>query len=192
MNFGTALILEAKTWADCKEDKNRPNRSVCVDKIQLYTRGYTSNDPWCAMFSWMIVDKVAKRFKIKNILPRTAGTHSLLSGAKKNGIRVDTTPAVGSIMFYDTTKPGHNISGHVGFVISSNEYGVINTIEGNTGNKVGFRTHTIKPGFKFIHIEEMAGDKTISNMQLAGFNPVMIGIALVSGIGIILKLKKKI
>lgn len=190
MNFGTALIFEAKKWADCHEDKNRPNRSVCVDKIQLYTRGYVSNDPWCAMFVWMNVDKVAKRFKIKNILPKVAGTHLMLNGAEKNGIRVDDKPAVGSIMFYDTTKPGHTLTGHVGFVIEVNNYGVINTIEGNTGDKVGFRTHQVKPGFKFIHVEEMAKGKTISNMQLAGFNPLFIGVSLLFGIGLIFKLKK--
>lgn len=154
MTFASAILNEAKKWTDCKEDPSRPNRSVCVDKIHVYTASAVNNDPWCAQFAWMITDTVARKAGITNKLPKTSGTHYMVNNAPKNGLRVDRTPAVGAIFFY----PTGSASGHVGFVAQIKDSKTVATIEGNSGDRVGFRTKTIGSDWKFIHIEEMAGD----------------------------------
>ena len=170
--FSDVAISEAEKWLDCREDPGRPNRSLCVDQIHQY--GWTiNNDPWCAQFMFMVIDKAAKKFGVTNKLPKTASTVAMLNGAKAAGIRVDKKPAIGSIMFYSTGSG----TGHVGIVVEVG-YKDFATIEGNSGDRVLAQKHDYKDKFQFIHVEEMS---FASRLMIFGL-PQTVSIGLITAI----------
>lgn len=147
MKFATALVKKSELWLGCAEE--RANRSACVDEIHVYYNGKVTAEAWCAKFVYMITDLCAKDFGIKNLLPRTASTLTMVNTAPKNRLRVDTIPAPGSIFF--KTRTG---GGHVG-IVKAVEGSTIITVEGNKNNKVEYGKHSNTAGYKFIHTEEM-------------------------------------
>lgn len=188
--FAKELINEASKWADCKEDPGRANRSVCVDKIHLYVTGRVSSEPWCSEFVSMITDITAKKFNVKNLLPVTASTAYMKSQAEKNGLRVDKSPAVGSVFHY--YRDGS--LGHVGFIAEVKSDGRLGTVEGNSDDRVtdirfGFKIRTPHSGYSYIHTEEMAGTKSLPVTKSDYFHYVLAGSGLLIG-GLIYAVKK--
>ncbi len=166
------IIKEAKQWTTCVEDKGTPNRSVCVDKIHVYSGGKVNNDPWCAKFTWMVLDKACNKSAIRNIIPPTASTHTLRRFCKEKGIAVNKKAEVGSIMFFST---GTN-TGHVGFVVETKPTEFI-TIEGNSGDRVAWRKHKYtEKNFDFLHVQKMPGWNADAPMLASISMPVGIGL----------------
>lgn len=149
MKFSNALIKKGELWLGCKE-LAKTGSSPCLNEITEYYNGKQTNEPWCAKFVWMVVDKCSKDFRIKNFLPKTASTLTMVNTAESKGIRVDKTPAPGCIFF--KTRTG---GGHVGFVSQVTAQNVLITLEGNKSNSVAWGKHTNLSGYRFIHVEEM-------------------------------------
>ncbi len=183
MNFATGLTKKAELWLGCKELK-LAGSSPCLNEITEYFNGKQTNEHWCAKFVWMVADLTAKDFGIKNLLPKTASTVTMVNSASKKGLRVDTTAKPGSIFF--RTRSG---GGHVGLVVEVRN-GTIKCIEGNNNDSVTWASHSSLSGYKFIHTEEMpkiqgrADEGQISyNLPgflyefMAGFEDVTLGIA---------------
>jgi len=180
--FGERLIYNASQWNGCKEDKNTPNRSKCVDKIKSYFGGEPTPDPWCAEFVSMIVDETCKDFAVQNPLPATKSTHLFLANAKKSNIAVNKIATQGAVFFIDWGKRGRTKgTGHVGFT-NYVEGSKINTIEGNFGDSVNFGWRSLDQIDAFIHVETLGGEKTIGSFNLASVgNGVKVATALVGG-----------
>lgn len=156
MNYLARTIIENATYWEnkwesgvCKSVKN--NRGNCIDEIKSQFSKEVIGTPWCAEFVSVVTKTSCEKLDITNLLPYTRSTATMLSGAIKNGLRVDNTPAVGSV-FYRTRSGG----GHVGFVVKITDGGII-TIEGNSDDQVKGRSYsgTEIASYKFIHIEDM-------------------------------------
>lgn len=179
--FGERLIYNASKWQGCKEDKNKPNRSACVDAIKSYFGDEPTPDPWCAEFVSMILDKTSKEFVIKNIMPPLKSTHLFLSTAKNKGIVVNNTPQQGAVFFIDWGKHGGaKGTGHVGFVNYVDKT-KINTIEGNFGDSVNFGWRDLSQIDAFIHVEDLAGDKTIGTFDISKISTILITATAIAG-----------
>jgi uncharacterized protein (TIGR02594 family) len=162
-DFPTALINEAQKWLGCRENKNTPNRSACVDQIKSYGGGEPTNEPWCAQYVSMVLDRTCIRFAALNPLIKSKSTIALKNDAEKKNIAVDRVPSPGSIFF-----KYRDSGGHVGFVVEVNG-NQFKTIEGNINDKVdwGKRNLTTEK-YYFIHIEQRFSGKKI----IAGLDPI--------------------
>ena len=80
---------------------------------------------------------------------------------------MDKIPAQGAVGFIDWGKRGGTKgTGHTLFT-NYVEGTKINTIEGNFGDSVNFGWRALTQIDAFIHVEEIGGDKTIGNFNLA-------------------------
>lgn len=158
MNYLAQTIIEnaaywQEKWQDgeCKSVKN--NRGNCIDAIKKQFGKEILNTPWCAEFVSVVVKTACEKLGVQNLLPYTRSTAAMIDGAIKNGLRVDSTPAVGSI-FYRKRDGG----GHVGIVVKITSAGIV-TIEGNSNDAVLGRSYSYTEiaSWKFIHIEELGG-----------------------------------
>jgi hypothetical protein len=148
-DFGNYIINEAFYWMrrDCKEHSATPNQSVCVNEL----KGGVTNEDWCALFVWRCVEDAAKKSGAKNPLQRTPSTIAMLNAARKSGLRITTTPELGSIFFRPRTG-----GGHMGVVSGMNSQYIF-CIEGNTSNRVGMRMYDRSKqlqNYVFIHVQD--------------------------------------
>jgi hypothetical protein len=148
-DFANYIINEAFYWMrrDCKEHSATPNQSVCVNEL----KGGVTNEDWCALFVWRCVEDAAKKSGAKNPLQRTPSTIAMLNAARKSGLRISTTPELGSIFWRPRTG-----GGHVGIVSGMNSQHIF-CIEGNTSNRVGMRMYDRSKqlqNYVFIHVQD--------------------------------------
>lgn len=181
MNYLAHTIIENATfWENkwesgvCKAKSN--NRGNCIDELKSQFGKEVLGTPWCAEFVSVVVKTSCDKLHIKNLLPYTRSTASMLDGAKKNGLLVNSTPAVGSV-FYRTRSGG----GHVGIVVKITDTGII-TIEGNSNDQVKGRSYSYTEiaSWKFIHTEEM-GDAGIIRYTFRDGIPLSMWV--VGGVG---------
>lgn len=153
--FTQKLVDLAADWLGCKEDKGTPNRSMCLTDLWKLYGSEPTDEPWCAVFVWSMVNDACKVFGIENKLPKTKSTSIMKSRATNAGLKVDKTPAVGSIFYFSRTG-----GGHVG-IVTNIEGKTITTIEGNVSDEVRFgRRDLNSKDFSFIHVEKMT-NKTL-------------------------------
>lgn len=156
-HFANYIIDEALYWLrrDCREYQNTPNRGVCVNEI----KGRVTDEDWCALFVWRCIEDAARKSGAKNLLKNTPSTRTMLAAARQSGIRVDSSPALGSV-FFRTRGEENSGKGHVGIVCGLNSRDLI-TIEGNTSDRVGLRWYyrTNIPHYVYIHIQDQPSHK---------------------------------
>ena len=181
MNYLAQTIIENATfWENkwesgvCKAKSN--NRGNCIDELKTEFGKEVLGTPWCAEFVSVVVKTSCVKLKVNNLLPYTRSTAAMLDGAKKNGLRVDSTPAVGCV-FYRTRSGG----GHVGIVVKITDTGII-TIEGNSDDQVKGRSYSFTEiaKWQFIHTEEMGGAGIVRYVFRDG---VPVSMWVVGGVG---------
>ena len=181
------------------------NKADCLTELKCEYKGVTTrcdsskigNEAYCAQFVFVVLYRAFEEGgynpAILNKI-KTAGAKLTMTNSEKNGIKVNKTPAPGSIFYKLPTTSG--TTGHVGIVI-----GVFNdrihTIEGNTSftfNGKTFEgiwgksyaiTDIDKLGLKFIHIEEFFNEP--KNQRLKFFLPQDVSSVVVAkgeGIGV--------
>lgn len=184
--LGYEIIKTASKYVtpnDICYEINGDNRGNCIDEIKCYYEGVVdrcdsdkvTNEPYCAIFAWTMVDMAIKKFDKTAPLwggVKTKGAYDLLKRAKDRSIKVDNKPAIGSVFYRLSGSP--TSSGHVGIVIKV-EDDKFHTIEGNNvftykGKKYqGVWSWIYKKsaipgkGFQFIHTETLLGN----NEQIA-------------------------
>jgi hypothetical protein len=156
--FTGKLVELAFGWVQCKEDPKTPNRSACLTELHNLYGSEPTDEPWCAIFVWTMVNETCKLFNVENKLPQTKSTTIMKQRAVNAGIRVDKKPAPGAIFYYPRSG-----GGHVG-IISSIEGNNLITVEGNVSDAVrlGKRPLNQHP-FSFIHVEELTNKTLIFN-----------------------------
>lgn len=98
-------------------------------------RGYPvkMSDPWCMVFiSYLFIEAGA----VPAIGITECGCEEYLTYARNAGMCV-TEPVRGDLVFYDWTGAGR--AQHVGIVVSVDQYGYLDVLEGNKSNTVGVR-----------------------------------------------------
>lgn len=182
MNYLAKTIIEnAAFWqekwqkGECTAKSN--NRGNCIDEIKAVFSKEVINTPWCAEFVSVVVRTACAKLAIKNLLPYTRSTATMLAGAKKAGLRVDSTPVVGSV-FYRSRTGG----GHVGIVAKITDGGIV-TIEGNSNDAVLGRSYsgTEIAKWQFIHTEEMGEPGFVKYTFRDG---IPTGLYITGGIGV--------
>lgn len=154
--FTGKLVDLAFGWVQCKENPETPNRSACLTELHRLYGDEPTDESWCAIFVWTMVNETCKIFNIENKLPKTKSTTLMKQRASNAGLRVDKKPAPGAIFYYPRTG-----GGHVG-IISSIEGNDLITVEGNVSDSVKFGRRPINQHpFYFIHVEEMTNKKLI-------------------------------
>lgn len=149
-NFTQKLVDLAADWLGCEEDAKTPNRSACLTDLWKLYGTEPTNEPWCAAFVWTMVNETCKVFGVENKLPHTKSTYEMKSRATNAGLKVDKTPAVGSIFYF--TRDG---GGHVGIVTNLGE-NTMTTIEGNVSDQVRLGRRALNSkNFLYIHVEKM-------------------------------------
>ncbi len=161
----------AKGWREqhCVEDN--------VGCFQyLFDNDYSKviGNPWCAFFSTRVVNDAADRVGVNCPLPFQGSSRAIVDKARKVGIRVDRTPAIGSIFWYPTST-----GGHAGITIWMDNKGLY-TVEGNSGdslrclgcpqnaiaviNSNSSRTYQAmaNKGAWFVHIEEYGNTSAVN------------------------------
>lgn len=186
------IILIATQWyrRDCRESTE--NRGVCVDEIhERFSPSWIAQkraEAWCAKYAWVVVDEACQRLGIHNVLPKTAsavGMRDRSSGV----IRVDTTPAVGSVFYRRSSSPGS--SGHVGIVTAVTADKIF-TNEGNLDDRVALHYYPERQvrdpawRFSFIHTELIGGGGgSYSGSTLLAGTSVLPALLLMSaGVGL--------
>ena len=115
-------------------------------------RGYkvTYKDSWCATF----VSAVAIKAGFTDIIPRECSCAKMIELFQilQRWVESDAyVPEPGDIIFYDwgDNGAGDNVSwpDHVGIVVSVSDDGVIEVIEGNTNDRVGYRKISVNGKF---------------------------------------------
>lgn len=157
MQFSDALIATARSYVGCKEDFGRANRSECVDEFSRKF-GIGLGNYWCAIFVSVVIAEAAEKIGIKPPIPKTS---SAIAFTKMPNVKIDKTPAAGSVFYYKpppTKKGTGDTTGHVGIVVKVLDDGRIETIEGNTGNAVKnlARSKADVARMQFIHIENQS------------------------------------
>jgi CHAP domain-containing protein len=156
ISFTEKLVELAFGWIECKEDPKTPNKSACLTELHNLYGNEPTDEPWCAIFVWTMVNETCKLFSVENKLPKTKSTTSMKERASNSGLKVDRTPAPGAIFYYPRTG-----GGHVG-IVSSIEGNELVTIEGNVSDRVRFGRRSINQHpFHFIHVEAMTQKKLI-------------------------------
>ena len=194
--YGAQIVGVAEEYAlrGCRETSQ--NRGPCVDEISKKYSGKAVNEPWCAKFAYVVAQAAAYNVaRTSTKLPKTAGARDMLERSRKAGIRVDTTPAVGSVFYRPSTAPG--ATGHVGIVKGYDE-DYLYTIEGNTGptdksQGVWWAFYPVRDlqNFRFIHVEDQFGTETTPYGKAgeASFSSSAVILALV-GLGTFLWSRK--
>lgn len=138
---------------------------------------------YCAVGAWITIQTAASIVGCSNQFPKGFGgnvVNTFNRITNTTSIRVDTTPAVGSVFVRESTHSGNN---HMGIVVSVNESGTtIQTIEWNAGlDQVGASVNKNKSRvyggvshvayypekynqfkyWKFLHFEEMCNVQTL-------------------------------
>lgn len=173
--YGEAIILRALGYALGWRNQNCVEDNVSCYKY-LFENNYNSviGNPWCAFLATKVVNDAADEIGIYCPLPFQGSSAAIVTRAKKLGIRVDKTPAIGSIFYY--TREG---GGHVGIVVWMNNVGMF-TVEGNSDDKlkcIGCPVNAVIPigsnstrtykamenkGAVYVHIEEVGDtDKVV-------------------------------
>jgi surface antigen len=83
---------------------------------------------YCAITASVILDRALRNYDGSNNIIRSASANTLAGIAKSRGVRVDKTPAIGSLFIYERNDKGQ---GHIGFVWKVNPRSIA-SIEGNT------------------------------------------------------------
>ncbi|MCX6154415.1 MAG: CHAP domain-containing protein [Candidatus Kapabacteria bacterium] len=216
--LGYEIVNQAVAWVTpesiCTEDYingHYVNTSSCIDTVYntYYGKENVTQEAYCTIFAWIVIDGACKSLGLENILPKSTGGAYIFDKVKKDGsMRVDGTPAVGSFM--RRKSPASDSGWHSGIVVKVDNDRIY-TIEGNSsfnyaGNKYeGIWGHSYtwddvsKQGMQFCHTEEMYGtDDTLevnydvsafddgSTFTILGISPVGIGIGtlLLLGTGI--------
>lgn len=189
--FGQTLIEQAVYWQEkwikeaCKKlpaKDSTSGRGGCVDDLKEMFSRTVEGTPWCAQFVSVCYKTAREKLQLKAIgkLPYTQSTATMLNGAKKNGLTVDSTPRVGSV-FYRSRDGG----GHVGIVVAISDDGTLLTIEGNSDNQVKGRTYDKGKysGWSFIHVED---EESVSALAYALRDPLSIAKwgAVLGGVGV--------
>lgn len=121
------LVKEATNWVGLKEKKGSP--SSIINVFRRANDGVAEGEPWCAAFVQYCVSSVANRNNLEISLAASELCYNLWHNTPKR-CRLKG-PVPGSIIIWN--YPGTQ-RGHTGIVHSVMPDGLINTIEGNTGD----------------------------------------------------------
>ena len=112
-----------------------------------FVGGDQEQTPWCACFVCYVADQAGK---LDSIVPRTAGCGAMVRGLRERGRFTSPlyTPSPGDIIFFDWDPLAGNGVDHVGYV-QKVENGFVYTIEGNSGNRIAYRTYRLNSSVIF-------------------------------------------
>jgi len=178
--FGAAIVAEAQRWLalECHEDniryddknpKEGSNYVVCDRANNPKERikwkvfgGKVQAAYWCAAFAYEVVSSAAANVKME--LPFAKEVRAMASVTNwqnlgKYGAKRDNKPVPGSVLIIKTkeTKTTKARS-HVGIVIKVNDNGTIQTIEGNSEQKVRlveYNNPNTVSKYEYAHVEEL-------------------------------------
>lgn len=131
--YGQEILLTALGYA-----KGWREQKCIEDDVQcfkyLFQNSYSKviGNPWCAYFATKVINQAADRLGLDCPLPFQGSSKAIVDRARQVGIRVDKTPAIGSLFWYPTDNAGH---GHTGIIVWGDAKGMF-TVEGNTGDKL--------------------------------------------------------
>lgn len=134
INFARQYL---NSGADGKRDILDYYNAFCVDLVPRNRRYYIKySDDWCAAF----VSVMAHKAKVGDGFPYEVSTYYQVAMLKLNNARrffTDPDEAMeGDLVFFDWNHSG--TPNHVGLVVAT-DGGMLETIEGNKGDKVAFR-----------------------------------------------------
>ncbi|MBL7997024.1 MAG: CHAP domain-containing protein [Candidatus Kapabacteria bacterium] len=133
MNYGDYIKQVALEYAREWRKRNcTENNTACYQ--YLFDEDYTNvtGKPWCVGLVSAVLRHASRLANVSVPLPFTLSTVGILDEAKRRGIRVDSTPAVGSIFVY-VNNP--QVPNHAGIVIGGDTTGIY-TVEGNVSDHI--------------------------------------------------------
>lgn len=137
------------------------NENETIYNIAFY--GYNQPAHWCAIFIWWVF----KTAGLSNLIyngEKFDGCTQLLKWGIHNGL-IRKTPSIGDLAIYDWDNSGDG--DHVGIITDVSKWnssGVFTDIEGNTDNRVMYKTRTAEYVRAFIHIEYSNTEKENEEM----------------------------
>lgn len=128
--FGQEIILTALGYAKGWQQQSCVEDNASCYKY-LFENDYSKviGNPWCAFFGTKVVNQAAENFGIRCPISFQGSSKAVVEQARRVGIRVDRTPAIGSFFWYPTGTS----TGHLGIIVWGDNRGVF-TVEGNTQN----------------------------------------------------------
>lgn len=136
MNNMDEIIKSGQALIGMKEEG--PHHCEMVEAYNDHeplARGYAvkTSDPWCMIFiSYLFIENHA----VAAIGKTECGCEEYLQYAKAAGMCVDK-PVRGDLVFYDWNGAGR--AQHVGIVVTIDQYGYMDVLEGNKSDTVGVR-----------------------------------------------------
>lgn len=165
--LGFEIVKAASQWVNtadiCVEVGN--NGGACIQKLNslFFGNDQVRDEPYCTVFVSEMVKEAANICGFQSPV-KTASVPELYTQANNAGIRIDTTPSVGSIQWWNNGS-GETKQRHAGIVVQIDEK-YYHTIEANTTFTVNGKKYEgiwvknkpfsaiAKLKAKFIHIEE--------------------------------------
>ncbi len=128
--YGKEIITVALGYAKGWREQNCKENNVDCYKY-LFDNDYNKviGNPWCAFFSTAVVNRAGDNIGLKCPIAFQGSSKAVVAFARKYGLRVDRTPAIGCLFWY----PTGDATGHMGIPIWMNENGLY-TVEGNSSD----------------------------------------------------------
>lgn len=135
MSLKARLIEIAQSFVGTKEATGN-NDGEQVEAFQKAVDGKAQGEPWCMAFVQFCVQHVDYENQIDYHRDYLVDTEHCLTAWNKSPEEARSfTPAPGKIIIW--AKDDQSGKGHTGIVVSINEDGTLNTIEGNTSSGTG-------------------------------------------------------